>query len=146
EYRRPGIGSRILAFVIRIMPKVGPLRALSFRTPTPEAEKLFMASFNATQDRYKSLLAAERARQAQLADLNLDVGRRTVAGMYRLADETYAKLVDELAKDNFSRMPPELRKDVLNFYQSESNPTLAKADEKRLAKLHHQLEMLRAAA
>jgi len=74
------------------------------------------------------------------------VGRRTVAGMYRLADETYAKLVDELAKDNFSRMPLELRKDVLNFYQSESNPTLAKADEKRLAKLHHQLEMLRAAA
>jgi len=146
EYQRPGIGSRILAFVIRIIPKVGPLRALSFRTPTPEAEKLFMASFNVARDRYESLLGAERARQAQLADVNLDLGRPTVAGMYKLADETYAKLVDKLAEDHFSRMPPELRNNILKFYQSDPSPALAKADEKRFAKLHRQLEMLRAAA
>ena len=34
-YEQPTIGERILAFVIRILPKVGPLSALSFRMPTP---------------------------------------------------------------------------------------------------------------
>ena len=146
EYQRPGIGSRLFAFVARILPKVGPLRSLSFRTPTPEMEKLFMASFNATRDRYTSLLKAEKNRQAHPADVNLDVGKPTSAGTYRIADETYAKILDELAKENFSRMPRELRNDILNFYRTEPDPAFAKADEKRLAKLHHRLEMLRATA
>ena len=146
EYKHPGIGSRVFAFVIRVLPKIGPLRSLSFRTPTPETEKLFMASFNATLERYRSLLEAEKNRQTHPADVNLDLGKPTSAGMYRLADETYAKLVDELVKENFSRMPRELRNDILNFYRTEPNPAFAKADEKRLAKLHHQLEMLRATA
>jgi Zinc dependent phospholipase C len=146
EYRHPGIGARILAFVIQIVPKVGPLRSFSFRTPTPEMEKLFMASFNATRDRYKSLLEAERTRQAHPADVNLDVGKPTAAGMYRMADLTYAKLVDELAKDNFAAMPRELRADILNFYKSESTAAFPRSDQKRLAKLQHQLEMLRATA
>ena len=146
EYNRPGITSRVLAFFIRIVPKIGPLRSFSFRTPTPEAEKLFMASFNATLDRYKSLLAAERTRQTHPADVNLDVGKRTTAGMYRIADETYAKLVDEFAKKNFAGMPSDLRNDVLNFYKNEPAPTSPKSDEKHLAKLHHQLEMLRGTA
>ena len=34
----------------------GPLKILTFRTPTPETEKMFEASFNATLDRYRSLL------------------------------------------------------------------------------------------
>ena len=63
EYKRPGVGSRLLAFVIQIVPKIGPLRSLSFRTPTPDTEKLFMQSFNATLERYRGLLAAERTRR-----------------------------------------------------------------------------------
>src|SRR5262249_51906766 len=132
EYKHPGIGSRVFAFVIRVLPKIGPLRSLSFRTPTPETEKLFMASFNATLERYRSLLEAEKNRQTHPADVNLDLGKPTSAGMYRLADETYAKLVDELVKENFSRMPRELRNDILNFYRTEPNPAFAKADEKLL--------------
>ena len=36
KYKEPGFGMRLLAFIVRWIPKVGPLRALSFRTPTPE--------------------------------------------------------------------------------------------------------------
>ena len=46
EYHEPTIGERILAFFIQILPKVGPLRALSFRMPASDTEQLFMASFN----------------------------------------------------------------------------------------------------
>src|SRR5262249_38915764 len=51
QYQTTGIRSRVLAVFIRILPKIGPLSGLSFRTPTPEAEKLFMDSFNVTVDR-----------------------------------------------------------------------------------------------
>ena len=65
NYKAPGVRSRLLAFAIRIVPKIGPFKALTFRTPTPETEKLFMDSFNVTLEQYRSLLAAERTRRAQ---------------------------------------------------------------------------------
>src|SRR5207249_6419928 len=70
KYREPGIGSRLLAFFIRILPKIGPLSALRFRTPTPETEKLFMASFKSTVERYRTLILAERSRRAAPTDVN----------------------------------------------------------------------------
>jgi hypothetical protein len=143
DYRRPGIGSQLLAFVIRIVPKIGPLRSLSFRTPTPEAEKLFMASFNATLERYRALLAAERTRQARLEDVNLDVGKPTTVGMYKLADDTYAKLVHELAGHAFAGVTAGLRNDILNFYKPASAATELKSDKKADAQLQHELEILR---
>jgi len=146
EYTRPGVGSRVLAFVIQIVPKVGPLRSLSFRTLTPETEKLFMESFNATLERYRGLLTAERTRRTNPPDVNLDVGRPTVAGMYKLADETYMKLVDKMADNGFSGMPRELRNDILTFYKNETVALSPDNDYKPSTKLQRQLEMLRGAA
>ncbi len=146
EYMRPGLGSRMLAFVIRIVPKIGPLRSLSFRTPTPATEKLFMERFNATLERYKGLLTAERTRRTNPADVNLDVGKPTIAGMYKLADETYMKLIDKLADHDFSGMPRGLRDDILNFYKNQPVAVSPDNDKKDSAKLQRQLEMLRAAA
>ncbi len=34
-YRRPGFGTRVLAFFLRFVPKVGPFKALDFKIPTP---------------------------------------------------------------------------------------------------------------
>src|SRR5215510_14109471 len=146
EYKRPGVGSRLLASVIQIVPKIGPLRSLSFRTPTPETEKLFMESFNKTLERYRGLLTAERTRRTNPPDVNLDIGRPTVAGMYRLADETYMKLVDKLADNGFAGMPRELRNDILNFYTDRPVALSRDNDQKRSRKLQRQLEMLRGTA
>lgn len=52
EYQKPGLRSRFLTLVFRIMPPVGRSSALAFRIPTPAAERMFMASFNVTLDRY----------------------------------------------------------------------------------------------
>jgi hypothetical protein len=143
QYRTPGFGSRVLAQVIRVLPKVGPLRALSFKMPTPQAEKLFMDSFNATIERDRSLLAAERTRREQLADLNLDVGKQTSAGMYKMADDAYAKLVKELAKHKFAGIPPELRENILAFYKDENASISTRRHRKEWASLQQQLETLR---
>jgi hypothetical protein len=115
-YRRPGIGTRLLAFVVRVIPKVGPFRALQFRTPTPETEKLFLESVDATISKYRELLTAQASSREPLANENLDVGRITAYGAYTGSDKTYAKLVDKLAKKDFDRMPSELRENILMFY------------------------------
>jgi hypothetical protein len=145
QYRKPGFAARILAVVIRVVPKIGPLRALRFRTPTPDTEKLFMDSFNATLERYRMLLAAEGSRQTQPADVNLDIGEPSGAGMYKLSDAAYAKLIDELAKHGFAGVPPELRDDILRFYKNQDAPISTKKNPKAWAKLQQELESLRGA-
>lgn len=116
DYRRPGPASRVLAFVLRVMPKFGPFRVLRFRTPTPETEKLFIDSVNATIVRYRNLLAAERLRPPNLPNENLDIGKPSTHGTYSGSDKTYEKLVEKLAKKNFDRMPSELRDNILAFF------------------------------
>jgi zinc dependent phospholipase C len=68
NYRESGFGTKVIAFLVRWVPKVGPFKALEFRTPTPEVEKLFAQSIDATLAQYRSLLAAEAARSLQLAN------------------------------------------------------------------------------
>jgi hypothetical protein len=47
EYHQPGFGTKFLSFLFRILPSTGPFSALQIRPPTPDVEKMFMASFNA---------------------------------------------------------------------------------------------------
>ena len=147
EYHKPGFGTKLLTFLFRIIPKFGPFKALKIRTPTPEVEKLFMASFNATVDRYRTMLASGDAGTAVLPNENLDLGVVTVAGKYKGADEAYAKLVDKLAAHQFSGISPELRLNILTFYQDVKPPASTRSTEKEaaeLAKLHEQLDQLKA--
>ena len=85
-YKRPGIRSKLLAFLFRILPKVGPLRPLDFKRLTPEIEKMYMASFNSTIERYRELLSEQKAGSLKLPNYNLDVGTFTAAGKYTLMD------------------------------------------------------------
>jgi hypothetical protein len=117
DYHKPGCGTKILAFFIRILPPVGPFSALRIRTPTPEVEKLFMGSFNATVVRYKALLANAETGLLDLPNENLDLGEPPLAGKYKGADAAYEKLVGKLADKQFADVSPELRQNILGFYQ-----------------------------
>ena len=67
-YPKPGRRSQVLAFFFRIVPRVGPFKALAFKRLTPATEKIFMASFNASIDRYRELLAELKAGPAETAE------------------------------------------------------------------------------
>ena len=123
QYQRPGVGTRIVAWFIRVLPKVGPLKSLQFRPPTPEVEKLFMASFNATVDTYKTLLAGVDTGRLELPNRNFDVGDLTRLGAYQGADEAYEKLVGKLAEHKFNGLPAGLRANVLRFMRTRKNPS-----------------------
>lgn len=148
KYRSPGVGTRILAFVIRIIPKVGPFRALSFRTPTPETEQLFMVSFNATIADYRQIAQEQRdLGQITVPNENFDTGSITGPGQYPLADKTYAQLVDFLAKDHFRSTSPELRSVLLSYYSDLNAPFDTKRNKKEWSQVVRELgELKRSAA
>ena len=147
EWKRPGLFARFLAFVFRIMPKVGPFKGLGFKPATPETERLFMASFNSTLDHYRTYVQQVRTSTTPpLSNENLDVGRTTRAGQYKLADATYAKLLDKLSAKGYSGTPAELRADILTFYSDLSGPIDTKRHEGRWRKTLQELNELRATA
>src|SRR6266481_6089375 len=95
-YRGPGIEARFIAFIVRIAPRVGPLRSLGFQPPTPATETLFMKSVNETLAQYRRLLTAQGHGVLKLPNENFDTGEPTKPGAYTLADATYARLLDTL--------------------------------------------------
>lgn len=116
EYERPGFGARLLGFFLRIIPSFGPFKALSFRPPTPEADKLFMDSFNATIDQYRKFLRQLRdGKRLELTNTNFDTGKPARYGDYHLADKTYLDLLEKLDKDHYAGVDSALRANMLAF-------------------------------
>jgi len=146
RYEPPTLGERFLAFLTRIVPKVGPLKVLQIPTPTPATERMFEASFNATLDRYRKLLGQLDTGQPDLPNDNFDTGAITGPGKYRLNDDAQAKLLDALAKQNFSSASPEIRAEFLEFYGHPDAPYATKRNPKAWAKVQAELEQLKSAA
>jgi len=145
-YRRPGFGTRVLAFFLRFVPKVGPFKALDFKIPTQKTEDLYIASVNHTLDNYKGLLAETKAKKLTLPNTDFDTGRMTHAGEYVLTDKTYARLLDDLAKHNFSPITPELRLNILTFYGDPAAPNDIKKKAEAWQKTQEEVERLKALA
>jgi hypothetical protein len=106
-----------------------------------------MASFNATVDDYRTLLASVDAGQTELPNRNFDTGELTLMGKYKGADEAYAKLVGKLADRQFAGVPPDLRQNILAYYK-DLDPSLPaesnKKERAQLTKLLDQLDRLKA--
>jgi hypothetical protein len=142
-YERPGIRSKVLAFTFRIVPKVGPFRAMAFKRLTPETEKMYMASFNATIDQYRQLLSEQNSGHLKLPNDNLDDGTLTSAGKYQLTDAAYSHLLHKL-DGHYTEMPQELRDNVLAFYHDLNAPISTKTDGNDWARVLKELDQLKA--
>jgi len=145
DYRAPTAGEKFLAFLFRLIPKIGPLKALALRAPTPQAEQLFEQSFNATLTQYRGFLSDYDHGQLVLINDNFDVGAVTPPGQYRLADTTYAALLDRLSRQNFTGMSAELRADLLRFYSDPAAPYATRKDRKTWERVQDELQRLQAA-
>ena len=136
NYRKPGLLARFLGFLYRFLPKIGPLKPLSFKAPTPEAEKLFTESLKDTRDRYRTALTSTAAGRLNLPNTDFDTGKPSAHGEYRLADETYDELLKKHEDRKFATVPTELRANIKQFYARATPP---KDVQKRLAVLDGQL-------
>jgi zinc dependent phospholipase C len=144
-YQKPGFGTRFLAAVLRIIPKVGPFKGLGFNDPTQHTEDLYIKSINKTFDDYRHLLEEAKTRVLDLPNRDLDSGELTRPAEYTLADDTYAKLLTHLAEKKFARTRPELRANILAFYENSPAPVKTKKEEAQWQKVQNALSQLRTA-
>jgi Zinc dependent phospholipase C len=143
DYQRPTFWERFLAFLTRLVPKVGPLKVLKLRTPTPQTESMFETSFNAALDQYKLLLGQQRTGQPEVPNDNFDTGNVTGPGKYFMNDDVHAKLLETLAKQNFAGISPEMRAELLDFYADPNASNATKRKPKDWARVQVALQQLK---
>lgn len=146
DYQPPTYGDDVLAFFLKLIPKFGPLKVLELKTPTPQAQQMFEASFNSTLDLYRKLLRGATNGELVLANDNFDTGDATGPGKYRLDDETQAKLLDGLAKQNFIDASAQLRAELLDYYSQPDAPNSVRRHHKEWAKVQAEVAQLKNAS
>jgi hypothetical protein len=144
DYIKPGLGTRILATILRLFPKIGPFKALAFKVPTPQTEDMYIKSINTTVDRYRAFLEQARTNSLQLPNVDFDTGQETKPAEYSLTDDTYAKLLTRLSDQKFNGVTPDLRDNILHFYSDLSAPINTKKDKVQWQKVLSSLEELKA--
>ena len=118
DYQRPGPGARFVALLFHLIPKFGPFKAFGFRLPTPEVERMFEGSFDAAVRRNRSSFAQAKEGGLRLSNRDLDTGRPVSPGEYALTDRAYDKLLVKLAQKKFDGTTPEIRENILGFYDA----------------------------
>jgi hypothetical protein len=146
DYVKSGFGTRFLSTLLRYTPKIGPLKGLAFKNPTPRTEDLYIKSINTTVDQYRIFLKEVGTDSLVLTNCDFDSGQVTRAAEYTLTDETYAKLLVQLSARRFDRMSPELRDNILQFYSDLSVPIEMKKDRTRWQNVLTALDKLKSVA
>ena len=143
QYEGPTAGDRLLAFTLRLLPPVGPLRALRFKMPTAEVEKLFMQSFERCANQYGAELEQASRDSLRLENQNYDLGEVAAPAAYALEDDAYARWLNDLARTNYETVTPGIRSEFLRYYQHLDAPFDTKKNGKAWARLLRQLQGLK---
>ncbi len=145
NYDRPGFGTRLLALLVKLLPKIGPLKAAKIVDPTPQTEELYLKSVDDTIEHMKAALREVASGRLRLENRDFDTGKLTRPGEYKRTDEAYATLLHKLAKRNFDLLTPALRENILQFYGDLSANLETKKHADEWKELVSNLERLKSA-
>ncbi|ALD21494.1 zinc dependent phospholipase C family protein [Hymenobacter sp. DG25A] len=144
SYQQPGFGARVLSYLVRVLPKVGPLKPFAFKLPTPEAQKLFRSSFHQVIGTYCGLLNKQGyLTAAALPNTDFDTGHITRTGEYPLADETYSEWLLKLNNNKFEGLTAPQKKSILAFYTPAEGKTNPPLNEDKQRQTQEALDHLR---
>ena len=143
DYTKPDFGTRLWSVLLRYMPKIGPFKALAFNNPTSQTEEMYFKSINTTVDQYRTYLQQARSGSLELVNCDFDTGKITKAAEYSLTDETYAKLLGQLAGRKFDLTSASLRDNILDFYSDLELPLETKKDNGRWQSVLASLDQLK---
>jgi hypothetical protein len=141
-YKRPGFFATGFSFIIKILPKAGPLRALHFKVPNAQAEKYFDESFDTITMHYAHSIGFITASKTRLKDKDYDTGFSTEECEYTLADETYNKWLMKLNDGNFKDVSPAIKNNILLFYKTLQPPPQSKR-YKKCAEVYQALQKIK---
>jgi hypothetical protein len=147
QYMRPSFGDRVIAFFLDLVPKVGPFSALKLHLPDSDQQTQYLASFNSVENAYRAQItlvaAAPAADPPAIPELDFDTGAPTAEGEYKLADQTYAQLTEQLAGDKNAQLTATLLAAINHFYADPQAKDAVKAKPETWAKLQTALIAVR---
>jgi hypothetical protein len=134
--KRPGFYAFTISWLVRVLPKVGPLRSLKIKAPGPEAEKLFIQSFDTVLINCSTSMKLLSSGQISLTNIDFDTGNPTVPGEYKLADINYGTLLIKLYDKNFNDVNPLLRLNIMQFYSQATVKPHTRKERKNWEKIY----------
>jgi Zinc dependent phospholipase C len=144
-FKGPGIRAHLLAVLVFISPKVGPLSDLALKIPKPETQEWYLKSVNHAVDIYRdrlNQLGNGTDVPLSLTNLDLDTGEITKPGTYPLTDQTYAQLLDRLTSKPERTIPPLLKRNINAYYADPKAPIVTKKNTKAWNRVVAELQIL----
>ena len=118
---KPGFFAYFLAALIKILPKIGPLKPLKFKPPGPEVEKNYIESFNTVLAHDTAAIKKLATQEPDLKNKDFDTGNDVFPGEYGITDDTYCQLLLKLKDNNFASIALLLKENIVHFF---NNPKL----------------------
>ena len=147
--KKAGIKTHLLAFVVVIVPKIGPASYLAIKVPTEETESKYIASVNRSMDFYEDMLDRLHKFPAQTPEItmnldnrDLDTGYVVQPGGYPLTDKTYANLLHRITANPAQPAPSGLKRDILAYYSDPKSPIITKKNAKDWKRVQDELTVL----
>ena len=140
---RPPSFANVWSLLIRIAPKIGPLRVLKFKAPGAVAEKLFIQSFDTTVKYYTWYISGLRSGSIVLSNINFDTGLDTAPEEYKLTDITYTELLSKLRSRQFDSVTVSLQQNILTFFSGYKPVTTTKRAKKEWQRTEQALAELK---
>jgi hypothetical protein len=142
---KPKFKEQVIAFFLKIVPKVGPFKVFKFKAVGPEGEKQFIKSFDIVTEKYAEALNQLDYRKPILPNVDFDTGQLTAYGEYVLTDKTYDDLLDQLNEGKFVALTAPLKNNIVSFYSKADTVAFAKNDPSAWKKTSAALSNINAA-
>jgi hypothetical protein len=143
QYRKKaGIGTYMLAGVIYILPRIGPLSDAAIRIPNPHTQDLYVKSLNNSTETLRHDLANFDAIATLVPNRDLDTGAPVRPGGYRLTDETYAQLLAVVTRNQSQPVPFGLKQNIDAYYSNPAAPICTKKNPQKWAQVQAELKLL----
>ncbi|HEY1648725.1 MAG TPA: zinc dependent phospholipase C family protein [Terracidiphilus sp.] len=162
--RKPRIETYLLAGVLFILPKIGPLSEVAVKGPTEATEADYMhsvmqstAALRFTLARFTPLAARHAPPAGAIAlatpfgpldprhplpNRDLDTGHVVQPGGYPLTDSTYADLLHRIAANPTQPIPPGIKREIQAYYADPNLPITTKKDPQKWAQVQADLKTL----
>jgi len=138
--KKAGIGTHLLAGVIVVMPKFGPLSDLAIKGPSSDTEERYVESLLRTTDLLRRDLKDFDTVANLLPNRDLDTGAKVKPGGYRLTDDTYARLLGMVTRGKM--VPAGLKQDILDYYADPKAPIATRKKPAQWAAVQAELVTL----
>ena len=131
-FRQPGYFAKFVAFLVKLVPNVGPFKRLPYEPLPADAQRRFADAMTKIVREYQRSVERVPGRPVVASNVNLDTGQPVRRGDYAPADRAYAALLEKLDDRGFTNVPPALRADILRFYPANGARLTDDDDDRKL--------------